>query len=146
VISFLQFFSTNLYKNFCCFQCVSRVFLPIRTLFNSVIIIFCTEITTSCHGTTDPIRSKYPRYVMSIWAVARTYDEFTTSSSGFGVLACWPLLPKIAGSLPAEAVGFFGRKSPQHAFLRKGSKAVCPMSQICGMSKNPIIYRGSRTL
>jgi hypothetical protein len=56
------------------------------------------------------------------------------------LLACWPLVPKIAGSLPAKAIGFFGRKNPQHAFLRKGSKAVCPMS------KNPIIYRGSRKL
>jgi hypothetical protein len=46
---------------------------------------------------------------------------------------------EIAGSLPAEAVGFFRRKNSQHAFLRKGSKAVCPMSQICGMSKNPVI-------
>jgi hypothetical protein len=24
-------------------------------------------------------------------------------------------------------------KNPQHAFLRRVSKAVCPMSQICGM-------------
>jgi hypothetical protein len=47
--------------------------------------------------------------------------------SGFGGLevACWPLVPKFAGSNPAEAVGFFGRKkNPQHAFLRRGSKAV----------------------
>jgi hypothetical protein len=30
-------------------------------------------------------------------------------SSGFGGLedACWPLVPKFAGSNPAEAVGFF---------------------------------------
>ena len=28
---------------------------------------------------------------------------------------------------------FSGRKIPQHAFLRKGSKVVCPMSHICGM-------------
>jgi hypothetical protein len=61
-------------------------------------------------------------------------------------LACWPLVPKIAGSSWAEAVGFFGRKHPQHAFLRRGSKAVCPMSQICGMLKNPAVYRGSRNL
>ena len=29
---------------------------------------------------------------------------------GFGVLevACWPLVPKFAGSNPAEAVGFLG--------------------------------------
>ena len=29
---------------------------------------------------------------------------------GFGGLACWPLVPKFAGSNPAEAVGFLGRK------------------------------------
>jgi hypothetical protein len=43
-------------------------------------------------------------------------------------VACWPLVPKFAGSNPAKAVGFFWRKNPQHAFLRRGSKAVCPMS------------------
>ena len=50
--------------------------------------------------------------------------------NGFGGLgaACWPLLPKFTGSNPAEAVGFLGRKNPQHAFLRRGSKAVGPMS------------------
>ena len=54
---------------------------------------------------------------------------------GFGGLgvACWPLVPKFGGSNPAEAVGFLGRKNPQHAFLRRGSKAVGPTSQICGM-------------
>ena len=46
---------------------------------------------------------------------------------GLGV-ACWPLVPNFAGSNPAEAVGFLGRKNPQHAFLRRGSKAVGPMS------------------
>jgi hypothetical protein len=54
-------------------------------------------------------------------------------------LACWPLVPKFAGSDPAEAVGFFGRKNPQHAFLRRGSKAVDHMSQLCGMLKNPTV-------
>ena len=50
--------------------------------------------------------------------------------SGFSGLevACWPLVPKFAGSHPAEAVGFLGQKNPQHAFLRRGSKAVGPMS------------------
>jgi hypothetical protein len=38
--------------------------------------------------------------------------------SGFGGLeiACWRLVLKFAGSHPAEAVGFLGRKNPQHAF------------------------------
>jgi hypothetical protein len=55
---------------------------------------------------------------------------FNLGVSGFGGLgvACWPLVPKFAGSNAAEAVGFLGRKNPQHAFLRRGSKAVGPMS------------------
>ena len=53
-----------------------------------------------------------------------------SSISGFGGLevACWPLVPKFASSNPAEAVGFFGRKNPQRAFLRRGIRAVGPMS------------------
>ena len=49
---------------------------------------------------------------------------------GFGGLgvACWPLVPKFASSNPAEAVGFLGRKNPQRAFLRRGSKPVGPKS------------------
>ena len=49
---------------------------------------------------------------------------------GFGGLGvvCWPLVPKFADSNLAEAVGFLGRKNPQHAFLRRGSKAIGPMS------------------
>ena len=48
---------------------------------------------------------------------------------GFGGLgvACWPLVPKFAGSNPAEAIGFLGRKNPQHAYVWRGSKAVSPM-------------------
>jgi len=38
------------------------------------------------------------------------------------------LVPKFAGSHPAEVVGFLREnKNPQHAFLRRGSTAVCPM-------------------
>jgi hypothetical protein len=36
--------------------------------------------------------------------------------------ACWLLVPRFAGSNPAEAVEFFGRKN----FLRRLSKAICP--------------------
>ena len=57
--------------------------------------------------------------------------QYVRSYSSFGGLgvACWPLVPKLAGSNPAEAVGFLrAKKNPQHAFLRRGSKAVGPMS------------------
>jgi hypothetical protein len=51
-------------------------------------------------------------------------------------VASWPLVPKFVGSNPAEAVRFLRvKKNPQHAFLRRRSKAVCPMSQVCGMGQ-----------
>ena len=58
------------------------------------------------------------------------YIDILHFYSGFGGLgvACWPLVPKFADSNPAEADGFLGRKNPQHAFLRRGSKAVGTMS------------------
>ena len=59
------------------------------------------------------------------------YYRVGVQMSGFGGLgvACWPLVPKFEGSNSAEAVGFLrAKKNPQHAFLRRGSKAVAPMS------------------
>jgi len=58
------------------------------------------------------------------------YKEHYIWVTGFGGLGvmCWPLVPKFAGSNPVEAVGYLGRKNPQHAFVRRGSKAVGPMS------------------
>jgi hypothetical protein len=55
--------------------------------------------------------------------------------SGFGGLevACWLLVPKFMGSHPAKAIGFLGRKNPQHAFLWRGSKAIVPMLWLYGM-------------
>ena len=50
---------------------------------------------------------------------------YTTCVRGLGDLGVSVLA---SGSNPAEDVGFLGRKNPQHAFLRKGSKAVGPMS------------------
>jgi hypothetical protein len=42
----------------------------------------------------------------------------------------WPLIPKFAGSNPAEAVEFFGRKNPQHDFLRRGSPGFLSRSPL----------------
>ena len=44
-------------------------------------------------------------------------NDIYNKKSGFGGLevACWPLVPKFAGSHTAEAFGFLGRKNPQHA-------------------------------
>jgi hypothetical protein len=47
---------------------------------------------------------------------------------------------QVRGFKPAN----FWRKNPQHAFLRRESKAFCPMSQPCGIVKEPYDYRGSR--
>jgi hypothetical protein len=53
---------------------------------------------------------------------------YITSVFGGLEVACWPLVPKFVGSNPAETVGVLGRKNPQHAVLRRGSKTVGLMS------------------
>ena len=52
-------------------------------------------------------------------------------SSGFSGLevACWPLVPKFAGSNPAEAVGFLRvNKNPQHV---GGHGCLCVVTVVC---------------
>ena len=45
-----------------------------------------------------------------------------------------PLITQVRGFKPGQSrQDFSGQKNPQHAFFRKGSKGVNPMSQICGM-------------
>jgi hypothetical protein len=53
------------------------------------------------------------------------YSTLSETASVVKGLTCWPLVPKFAGSNPAEAVGFLRAKKSQHAFLA--------MSQICDM-------------
>jgi hypothetical protein len=66
-------------------------------------------------------------------SVTKNYANIHSSFGG-AEEACWPLIPKFAGSNAAEAVGFLkGDKNPQHACLRNGSKIIGPMLQICGM-------------
>ena len=55
----------------------------------------------------------------------------TLNLSGFGGLevACWPLVPKFAGSKPAEAVGFLRIiKNPQHV---GGHGCLSVMTVVC---------------
>jgi hypothetical protein len=60
----------------------------------------------------------------------RLHPLLSQRLSGFGGLevACWPSV-----RTRQKPSNFSGRKYPQHAFLRRGSKAVGPISQICGM-------------
>jgi hypothetical protein len=50
-----------------------------------------------------------------IFLISESFGQKYFHMSGFGGLedACWPLVPKFAGSNPAEAFGFFrAKKSP----------------------------------
>ena len=68
-------------------------------------------------------------------------------SSGFGGLgvACWSLVPKFAGSNPAETVGFLGRKNPQHAFFRREVKPSVPFRRFAACKRSLNLSR-SRNL
>ena len=65
------------------------------------------------------------------WKSNRTHIKFCPGGDGFGGLVVSMLA---SGSNPAEVVGFFRHlKNPPHAFLRRGSERICPMSQLCGI-------------
>jgi hypothetical protein len=52
------------------------------------------------------------RFGVVVICVVVKWVESIANHSGFGGIgvACWPLVPKFAGSNPAEAVGFFRAK------------------------------------
>jgi len=65
----------------------------------------------------------------------------TSSVSGFGGLevACWPLVPKFAGTHPAEAVGFLGRKKSSARLPSEGEvkpSVPCRTFTACKRSLN----------
>jgi hypothetical protein len=64
-----------------------------------------------------------------LFSKKKSEGRIPLSISGFGGLevACWPLVPEFAGSHPAEAVGFLGRKKSSARLPSEKSKAVGPM-------------------
>ena len=67
--------------------------------------------------------------------------------SGFGGLgvACWPLVPKFAGSNPAEAVGFLGQKILSTPSFGGEVKLSVPCRRFAAY-KRSLNLRGSRNL
>jgi hypothetical protein len=83
----------------------------------------------------DPYLGHHQAYIMNLESIVHVWI--------FYVLAVNMLAPctQVRGFEPGRNRRIFrAKKIPQHAFLRRGSKAVCPMSQICGMLKIPAIY------
>jgi hypothetical protein len=73
------------------------------------------------------------------WCIWTKYNNrINLLVSGFGGLVVSILASGTWVQTRPKPSEFFGPKTPQHTLLRKGSKAVCPMSQICGMLKNPV--------
>jgi hypothetical protein len=68
--------------------------------------------------------------------------------SGFGGLVVSMLASSTQdrGFVPGRSRRIFRAKKSSACLLRRRSKAVCLMSQICDMLKNPAVYRGSRNL
>ena len=66
---------------------------------------------------------------------------------GFGGLgvACWPLVPKFAGSNPAEAIGFLGRKILSMPSFGGEVKPSVPCRRFTAC-KRSLNFRGSRNL
>jgi hypothetical protein len=95
-----------------------------RFIYNMIKYSTCGVSYTAEPLILHPCISHFPLfYALFKWSWANVSNMNVSPI----LLACWPLVPKFVGSNPAE-VGFFWRKNPQHAFLQRGSKAICPMS------------------
>jgi hypothetical protein len=68
----------------------------------------------------------------------------TPATNGFGGLVVSILATgtRVRGFKPGRSHWIFSgiQKNPQYSFLRKGSKIICPMSQLYGMSKIPSVF------
>ena len=95
------------------------------------VITVHVSLAKTATASNDPIQTQPKIFQVTFFPhrMCVTQSLVMQVTSGFGGLevACWPLVPKFAGSHPAEAVGFLGGKNPQHAFLLRESKAVGPM-------------------
>jgi hypothetical protein len=64
--------------------------------------------------------------------------KFNPKKSGFGGLGVSTLASRVrTRPKPSD---FSGRKNPQRSFLQRGSKAIGPMSQICGMYEKTSLH------
>ena len=75
------------------------------------------EECTACYGrmrVRTELEGTWIKTVVVTFRIICRYlsGDSEDNQSGFGGLgvACWPLVPKFAGSNPAEAVGFLGAK------------------------------------
>jgi hypothetical protein len=95
--------------------CASQLLLPLLVLQNS----YCSSLPTKCHILCFT-KVTVPLSVVSILATGNRVRGLKTGWSRW-----------IFSGI---------EKYPQNAFLRKGSK-ICPMLQLCGMWKNPSVFR-----
>ena len=92
---------------------------------NRIYIISASDSVVNLHARNNEssqcsLQIKY--YGRAKQAVAQLVEALHHKTEGYGFDSLYRPFN------PAEAVGFLGRKNPQHAFLRRGNKAVGPMS------------------
>jgi hypothetical protein len=87
------------------------------------------------------VLSRWPAVLCSLCSThyslkqTHTYQLLVTASplDGFGGLVVSMLASGSRVQTRPKPLDFYGCKNPQHAFFRRGSKSICPMSQLCGM-------------
>ena len=91
----------------------------------------------------DYITLCYKHIHIYIYMYTHTHTHTHTIDFGGLGVACWPLVPKFAGSDPAEAIGFLGRKNPQHASFGGEVKPSVPCRKFAAC-KRSLNLRGNR--
>jgi len=111
----------------------------LKTIFMSPLLV-CPQFTAQLSALPALGIQTQSFSVLHCWQTPHIYDGLISPFSGLGV-ACWPLVPKFAGSNPAEAVRFLRAKkkilsTPSFGGEVKPSVpcrrfAACKRSQYC---------------
>jgi hypothetical protein len=107
-------------------RCLLRVLCPVRRPVTALDCVLLKNRNLALAPRQGPeINSQ-----ACLWVLPRPHHERLRWSRG----SMLPLSTQVRGFKPGRSCqDFSGWKNPQHAFLWRGSKAVSPMSQICGM-------------
>jgi len=90
------------------------------------------------------IISKVP-WAVSLCSIANRPYKMCVSGFGGLEVACWPLVPKLAGSLPAETVRFLGRKKSSTHLPSVPCRSSTACKRFLNVTRKSAFRQNSRT-
>ena len=150
---FLQLLSRAVNESWCSLKPLydneEHNLLLLQKQWSNYIFVFSNP-RQSCNELTETSNSSFTQQSILVWqhqtsklnvsVLTWVLPEMNDGFSGL-VVSMLASGTQVCGFKPGRSRWIFSDvKSPQHAFLWRGSKRICPMCQLCGMLKNLVNY------